>query len=466
MGSQNSEIAALQTALKQRQFQGGLQAQRFRHSGETLRHKLATNQNCVWAHIGDSTANGTDEWLYLALSQFRLDYPNMRVTHELWNDTNQNYDAATVLQAGNSESEPAPAFSDGFGRTGALVGSSTEVGAATWQGGSSVGSTDGSAWQYATFAGWFNHTMDPKGVDGMIARMVATLPANQTNNAALRMSILGDPATGNDELMTGISANADTISVNLYRRDGQTAVGLGTSQAIAAVPNTATRKIEVTLSLRNGQVTSTITMLDGSGKTASATGPLGATDAWPGWGKKALRVHGSLSGIAVDSVSLGLMGRDPSTLRVINGSMPGASLSYFQVAGRIAKVLPVDADLLTLASSHNHGTQTVTAFVQQVKDTLDMYVEPRVPSAGIVLVSQNPQFDPITKANQDAHLARLRAIRPLAAERGYGYIAAAEKFLKNSDRGKSLVNTDGVHPIATGSQAWRDAALSFLRTGA
>lgn len=434
-----------------------------RNSGAVLRHKLATNQNCVWAHLGDSTANGTDEWLYLALDRLRLDYPNMRVTHELWNDTTQAYDAATVLQAGTSEDEPASSFFDGFGRTGTLVGSSTETGAAQWQGGSSAGSTDGSAWQYAGFAGWFNHTMDPKAPEGIIGRVVATLAAGTTSTASLRLSILGDGSTGTDELMVGLGQNANSITYSVYWRDGQTAnlVSTGSGNSIA-VDNSVPRKVELSLALKGTAVTATLKLLDGSGRTSTGTGTLTAPSTWAGFGKKAFRIHGGAT-IPVDSVSLGLMGKDPATLRVINGSMPGANLTYFQAAGRIAKMLPVDADLLTIASSHNHGTQAVAAYVQQVKDTLDQYALPLVPSAGVVLVSQNPQFAPIAQANQDAHLARLRAIKPLAKERGYGYIAGVEEFLKQADRGKSATNADGVHPIAAGSALWRDAALRFLR---
>jgi hypothetical protein len=81
-----------------------------------------------------------------------------------------------------------------------------------------------------------------------------------------------------------------------------------------------------------------------------------------------------------------------------------------------------------------------------------------------VLSSQNPQKSPNAAAQVAAHLARIMAIRPHARAKGWGYIAAAERFLTRADRGQSWVIADGTHPDpATGFPAWRDAALAYLR---
>lgn len=50
--------------------------------------------------LGDSTGNETFEWVYLTAQWLAAKYPAYTVTHRLWNDTNQNYDAATTIQTG------------------------------------------------------------------------------------------------------------------------------------------------------------------------------------------------------------------------------------------------------------------------------------------------------------------------------------------------------------------------------
>lgn len=50
--------------------------------------------------LGDSTGNETTEWLYLTLQSLAAEFPAYTVTHALWNDTNQSYDAATTIQTG------------------------------------------------------------------------------------------------------------------------------------------------------------------------------------------------------------------------------------------------------------------------------------------------------------------------------------------------------------------------------
>lgn len=67
--------------------------------------KLATKleqglENAVVAVVGDSTGNANDEWVYLLAQSLAARYPAYTVTHRLWNDGTQAYDAATIIQTG------------------------------------------------------------------------------------------------------------------------------------------------------------------------------------------------------------------------------------------------------------------------------------------------------------------------------------------------------------------------------
>lgn len=154
------------------------------------------------------------------------------------------------------------------------------------------------------------------------------------------------------------------------------------------------------------------------------------------------------------------IGAGAPTFRVVNGSMPGASTAYLSL--RIPLMVPTEPDLLTISSSHNHGTQTgatyETNIVRLVNDVLALY-----PDAGVAVSSQNPRFPPVSEGYIAAQAARLAAIRPLTALHGWGYIEAAEQFLMRADRGQSWVNVDGIHPTLDGSTAWKNAALQYLR---
>lgn len=57
-------------------------------------------EDVVLAVLGDSTGNENDEWVYLTGQYLAGKYPAYKVLHRLWNDTNQNYDAAVTIGNG------------------------------------------------------------------------------------------------------------------------------------------------------------------------------------------------------------------------------------------------------------------------------------------------------------------------------------------------------------------------------
>lgn len=457
MGSQGTDIAALQAALSKQRFLSSADAKRearFRNSAVALRRKVLTNQDAVWCHLGDSTANGTDEWLYLAADVWRGDFPNMRVTHELWNDTSQAYDAPTVMQAGVSDNIPAPTVRDTFTRTEtSLNGDYADTGQ-PWNAGSTAGPVDGNYYVGNAVEVSIQHGLDPNGPEGIRAAGRVVKQAGSTSLA--RVYLLR--VSNTDELFVEIGSAAPNITLNLYKRVAGVVTGLTGANSFT-LDNTVDRVVDFEVSVVGGVVTASYTC-NGTVKTQS--GAINQPTSWAGFGTTARYLHLVGNGPKWDFIEIGLGAPAPKSLRIINGSMPGASFTYQQA--RVAAMVPVAPDLVTLAGSHNNGTQTVAAFQQQTED-LVAAVLAKYPSAGIALVSQNPQFSPKPADQAAAHNLRIAATGTHADLKGWGYIAAAEKFLTQADRGKSLVSADGIHPAPAGWPLWRDAALTFLRTG-
>src|SRR5689334_4336207 len=48
--------------------------------------------------LGDSTGNGTNEWVYTAHTSLGSKFPVYNIPHRLWNDTKQAYDDETWIQ--------------------------------------------------------------------------------------------------------------------------------------------------------------------------------------------------------------------------------------------------------------------------------------------------------------------------------------------------------------------------------
>lgn len=435
------------------QSQGTLAA--FRNSAAALRNKLATNQDCVWTHIGDSTGNATDEWVYLTALALGADYPNQKITYELWNDTNQNYDAATTVQAGSSGATPTPILTDTFTRTAAaLTGTAADTGQ-TWTTG--AGAVDGNLYDVSAGAADITHGLDPNASGGIRATARYVIASGTTTgNGRLHLG-----ASGANEVFAEIAIlTGPVMRVTIFQRVGGTATTVVASSNITAVTG-VTQNCDVVLTMQGTAVTASMTY---NGTTVSASGTLSVAGNWAGFAAATNLNISGVAGFKVDSVTVGKnsSGLTPGTLRIINGSKPGAAASY--LIPRTQLLSPVAAELITISTSHNHGTQTVAGYYTDL-DNLVAGAMVKAPNAGVAICGQNPEFPPNDAATVAAHNLRIAAVRPRCATKGWGYIGAAEKFLIRSDRGQSWVQSaDGIHPEpVNGSPAWRDAALAYLR---
>ena len=63
---------------------------------DTLKTTLDAGLDAGFGVITDSTGNATDEWIYLAAADIAAAHPNHRVLYRLWNDTTKKYDLTTI----------------------------------------------------------------------------------------------------------------------------------------------------------------------------------------------------------------------------------------------------------------------------------------------------------------------------------------------------------------------------------
>lgn len=425
----------------------------YRHSAEALRHKMRTNQNATWVHLGDSTGNAADEWVILSTKAFGADFPNMRVTHELWNDSTQTYDSPSVYQPGVVDANGAAVvLRDTFTRSGSTIANTAADTGQVWPSTAS-GATNGTQWTVGT-PSYIMHDVNPLGPNGLKVTARLILPVGFTGPARVHAI-----ATTGEEIFAEIAVSGSAYQLNLFKRVGGTASNLGTAPAVFG--STASEQtVDLSLTVLNKALEAIATI---GAETRNRTATLTEADTWAGFtDTSARRINITGSTMKVDEITAGTAG-SVGTLRVINGSKPGAVLGYHQ--SRLGIMVPVAPDLLTLSSSHNHGTETpetLQATITAVVNTLAA----TYPNMGVAVSSQNPEFSPAWSSSAiiNAHLERIKSLRPYAAAKGWGYIAAAEKFLTRADRGLAWVMADGIHPdAANGSPAWRDAALKYLR---
>jgi hypothetical protein len=147
-------------------------------------------------------------------------------------------------------------------------------------------------------------------------------------------------------------------------------------------------------------------------------------------------------------------------LTVVNGSHPGASLTYLNDATRLPKLHPDYGQVAIMFSdSHNENWSVGEAWRVKYEAWLDA-VQALRPVATLVISTQNPKYAPATGI--EAHAVRQQLLKAIAARRRLGLIDAFGAFGTNA----ALVQSDGIHPTKgagdSGSQVWADQALAVF----
>ncbi len=152
-------------------------------------------------------------------------------------------------------------------------------------------------------------------------------------------------------------------------------------------------------------------------------------------------------------------GRGGHALWISNASVPGAPSMYAQGANFDTFLVQTTPDLVILSLGHNQGED-----LNCLLPDLEALTEPitlRYPNTDMVLIGQNPHTD---AAGEHEMALKIRLIRMLAQDRGYGYADVFGAFTRHGSSWAADLMTDSVHPNSTGQRVWcaeTAAALSL-----
>lgn len=438
-----------------------------RHLGNAAKFVTKSDQRTgalVAAIAGDSTGDETAEWFSRGFDMWLSERPWITCVYNVWNDASGSYTTSTKQ---SSNVAPVTVWSDTFTRTAAdLYGTAPDSApyntpTPVWSGG---GTAPGSISVNGTKA-----VITSDSTPGPVLAMHG-VPGDVTVTAS---GVTINTSTARGDFWVGGKYLSASLQVYVYvhvSSDGSTSFGiwrnangrnslLGSSSA-SPIPTNASTTFDASITVQGLTVSATVngTTITRTleGDSAQALAP--STSAFLGVSSS------GMAGVSVDSITITAQ-PGMQNLRLYNGSMPGSRLDY-QVQ-RLGALYPEPVDLLFVSSCHNYTGDDASTYPGKVQQFVENFRN-KWPQSGIVLVGQNPEFPPASSHQQ--HNARIASLRHLASQHGYGYLPAAEAFLKLPDRGRSLTRTDGVHPLGqvevadpnNGSYLWATVLRNYL----
>lgn len=411
---------------------------------------------------GDSTGNDTGEWVDL-LTQWLAAYkPSQRVQYRVWDDTNQRYPDWTVVQAGTGGERHALFAMASTDTPRSMYCTDSYIPAVTgdidvrvkvalddWTPSTIMclagrwGGAGSRSWKVGLNSGGTRMTMD-WSTDGTAIASAAPPPNMPviTDGSTQWLRWVLDVDNGSGGWTCTVYNSADGVA---WTQVGQT---VNTTAGVQSLFNPASQ--DYTIGGRDvgseyvlGKIFETQIRNGIDGKIVNPQ-PIESwmqrTTASPG-------THMSEFGGA-------------PTLYVINGSRPGADITYLNDTTRMPKMVPPYVNpLVFLSCLHNEGENTGLAEKKRWDDWFTA-LKARVPSASFVAVTQNPQIAPRDASQIRFQGKRRQEVIVWAARNGVYVIDTYAAFLADSRGLSALLNTDGIHPVSAGSQVWADAVKS------
>jgi lysophospholipase L1-like esterase len=467
--------------------------------------KLDDQNPAKWilAIAADSTADEGDEWPAGVREAFAALWPERAVAERRFNKSTDEYVPQVVWQNGTGSAGTAViappstedtvtitnkvVFSDDFRRNSDdVVGSSPQTGG-TWQGpagqhrvfmntateGVLEGLPGRTDINQRNHAATLTHATGADGVWGTLIRLTTRTDGNRTDIYGPLVSSTGSAVY----LRLAYGITSSTHLLELVSRVGSTERVIATFPAGTLAENTADQIIEARIEI---QGTDTIVATLGTRKV-SGTVTAAELAAWAGWD----RVQFASTDprfrldhfVAIKSIITVVPGQtDPIDntpgvglqAAVYNGAIAGSVISA--QLERLAKLYPVRPDLLLIGHGLNYATTTPSDFLAEIQAFVDAFLvlHPGVP---VGILTQNPRYqvDGAPTDRVPAHKARQDAIAGYAAAKGWLYIDTFSAFAVLPDGGRSYVDTDGVHPNASGRALQRGivsaAITSISRRG-
>lgn len=421
-------------------------------------------RSVVIGGVGDSTADFSDEWFETAFRElFASQWPDRPARLKRWNRTENQYPATfTTWQTAETPgvpSDPGGTFpntviaSDGFARTGALVGSTMDVGSSAYTGTAGILTTDGDRLiTNATGTAIVAAGMKTRDNADFSAKVTMRVTSKASSNRQVKWYAVRKDSSNDLEIAY---AGSTTITLTLVKRIAGTATVLYTWPAGTIPSNTDPADYLFEMSLSGTSLTARVNGVAATAQTLTSdevTAVAGMTSVGfssptePTWTAENLEVRGT-----VTVPPSGGSGATPSPLgyaSVYNGAIAGTTIESQRI--RLPQIMPERPDLIVITHGHNYGTATPEEFIAAIDAFLaDLYAlyDDSIP---VAVMSENPRFT--GDAAEAAHRSRQVALRALARTRGWLYLPGYEAYARLADGGKSYINaTDGVHPNPTGT---------------
>ena len=421
-----------------------------------LAASLARQQTAVIQLLSDSTGVGTTSWFGRIGTLLGAKYPAYNVLHRAWNAATQWYDAPTSLQSGPSgDSRITFAGSGAMRWSAAAITGDLDVRVRVLPTSWASGAVQVLAGRWASTGNqrswWFGLSLAGSPVmtwttDGASGTQVQV--ASSVNATAFAASLAaGQP--GWLRVTLDVDNGASGNDVKFYTStDGATWTQLGTTRTTAGVTSVFAGTAQYQIGALDTTVGSTFAgsmywaeirdTIDG----VSLVPPLPAT--WD---------------YATNASANTTVRAGSPTLLLVNGSEVGQTVAYWDNSTRRPRALSAHRqDLILMSSGHNEDFTFLPNFVTSF-DTWATNVKTLHPFAPMVAVSQNPQQSPRSVNQIQAHAARGAGLMGWAKSRAGVYgIDAYAAFTDLATQ----VQSDGVHPTATGAQAEADYVLARL----
>ena len=414
----------------------------------------AAEQSTAVQIIGDSTGNSTDEWVHLTAQWLAAAYPTHRVEHRIWDSTSQDYLAPLVVQAGPSGErylvgdgtarvvcEPDTAANSITGDIDIRVDVSLDSWTQTATENAFVSKFGGGGQRTLRFSigGGYNKPYFEWSADG--STLIGSQPTTWTAPA--------DGARKWLRVTLDVDNGASGRTVRFYdSTDGVTWTQIGADVTTAGVTSLFDSTTDWQAGARGGSL----------GGGPMFRGKLYHVEVRNG-------INGPLvlpakpEAWTIQAPNPPTYGGSP-TVTFVNGSHPGASMTYLLDATRFQRMTPNYGQSLAIVScSHNDSTRTGTAYLADWT-TMLANLRAKFPLAGIAASTQNPKTAPATNIRE--HTIRAAQIIGWASRNRVGVVDARRAFSEDARGLAVLLASDGVHPTAAGSQLWADTVTAAL----
>lgn len=433
----------------------------------------------TFALCSDSTGDDPNEWFEtFARESAAALWPDRPARVQRWGKTPDAYPGTwTTWQTGATP--PIPAFTDPnavigkdtFSRTVAdMVGDFPEVGGGAWAGTAAAWASNGSRMvkTNGTAAAQLVFNLLPREGTNLAMSFVWRLATNTAGTKQTLVNLMRVTATARIYyLLQGTSSPTITLAV----------VGPAGTRTVEVLPanvipgGVGPTDYPVSFSLVGNQATASI-----NGHTSTFTVNADELTALSS-GTSVFWIQSTDADFQIDNVDVRGTVTTPaqpggpsdlSPLSVYNGAVAGTTAEY--AVERMDRMFPVRPDLIFINHGHNYvAAVDPTQFLESIQDFVDALHAKYDEGIPVVVLSQNPRFDPATRIAE--HRERQIALRSYARSKGWEYIPGFEQFAARIDGGKSLVQADGVHPTyssnpttVTGGRIVANAARKWIES--